>query len=206
VIALLGVGSVMLSDPTLTQQNRQAATLSPPSVPIAPTTPIAAREARTLTLHSGTERADGTRTKATSAAMLHLLTALLPPGRTSHFSVSADDDLRVQLYLDDGQGPGLIQVAVTKTAGDSTAAQVTISHNPGDCLAATTIDAAWPDGTLVEVDVPTCLAPGGAEGEPALTLDEAVRVAADPRWGVTMDPGLVAAGAKRFPSVPVLAG
>ncbi|WP_203785811.1 hypothetical protein [Paractinoplanes rishiriensis] len=39
--------------------------------------------------------------------MLHLLTTLLPPGRTSGYA--APDDLSVQLYLDEGAGPGLVR-------------------------------------------------------------------------------------------------
>jgi len=143
--------------------------------------------------------------------MLHLLTQLLPPGRTSHFAVTPDDDLQVQLYLDDGQGPAMIRVAVAKNApfGDRPTrggtATVMISNDPGDCLAGTTVDAEWPDGTVVEVDVPACLG-AAATARPALTTDQAVRVATDPRWGVTMDAQLVDAGEKRFPSLPVLAG
>ncbi|MEU4238335.1 hypothetical protein [Actinoplanes sp. NPDC026619] len=119
----------------------------------------------------------------------------------------------MQLYFDDGRGPAMIRVAVAKNApfGDQLSrggtATVMISNNPGDCQAGTTVDAEWPDGTLVEVDVPTCLAAEAAakRSRPALTPDEAVRVATDPRWGVTMDAQLVSAASKRFPSVPVLA-
>lgn len=185
--------------------------LPPGNVPEAVPAPTATRVARTLTLHSGTVRADGTRTKATSAAMLHLLTQLLPPGRTSHYEVAPDDDLRVQLYLDDGGGPGMVRVEVGKNPPvvdeppRSGSVSVTISHMPDNCVQTTTVDAMWPDGTLVRVDVATCLTRDGAN-EPtraALTADQAVRVATDPRWGVTMDRQLVATGAKRFPGVPV---
>jgi hypothetical protein len=135
----------------------------------------------------------------------------LPPGRTSHYGVAPDDDLRVQLYLDDGGGPAMVRVAVDKSPPfvdeppRSGSLSVTISHMPDNCVETTTVDAAWPDGTLVRVDVATCLAQDGAN-EPtraALTTDQAVRVATDPRWGVTMDRQLVTAGAERFPDVPV---
>jgi hypothetical protein len=75
---------------------------------------------------------------------------------------------------------------------------------PDNCLQGTVVDAAWPDGTLVQVDVASCLDPAGPPTPPALTVDQAVRVAADPRWGVTMDTALVAAGARQFPTLPVL--
>jgi hypothetical protein len=177
---------------------------------------MALPQARTLTLHSGTVRAEGLRKKATPAAMLHLLTLLMPPGRTSHYGADVDNDLRVQLYLDEGDGPAMIRVALEKSdknapKGDETARDVpvtvTIQRMPDNCVQDTAVAAAWPDGTHVEVDVATCL-PGPAgrfrPAGPALTVDQAIRVAADPRWGVTMDENLVAAGAKRFPRVPVL--
>ena len=142
--------------------------------------------------------------------MLHLLTELLPPGRTSHYA--GDDDLHVQLYLDDGRGPALVRVSVGQAApyGDEPArggtATVTITEAPGDCGLGTEVGAAWPDGTRVDVGVPTCLPFDGRQNRPtraALTVDQAVRVATDPRWGVTMDAGLVTGAARYFPSVPV---
>ena len=184
--------------------------LSPQSVPPAGPVPVNTAEARTLTLRSGTQRAGGSREKATSAAMLHLLTQLLPPGRTTHLGVAAQDDLQVQLYLDDGSGPGMVRVGVENAgpiAGEPTRAEtvsVTIRHMPDNCLQGTVVDAAWPDGTLVRVDVASCLDQAGPPTLPALTVDQAVRVAADPRWGVTMDAALVAEGAKQFPTLPVL--
>jgi hypothetical protein len=124
----------------------------------------------------------------------------LPPGRTSRYGVVSGNDLLVQLYLDAGAGPQRIRVAVDKT-GDGTrrdpAVAVTVEQNPGDCAVNTTIDAQWSDGTTVRLDVSGCT--------PALSADEAVAVAADPRWGVTMDATLVGAGAARFANVPVLA-
>jgi hypothetical protein len=184
--------------------------ISPQSVPPALPVPPNTAEARTLTIRSGTTTADGSREKATSAAMLHLLTQLLPPGRTTHLGVAPEDDLQVQLYLDDGAGPGIVRVGVGKNGpigaeppGGATV-RVTISHMPDNCLQGTVVDAAWPDGTLVQVDVASCLDPAGPPTTPALTDEQAVRVATDPRWGVTMDAALVAAGAKQFPTLPVL--
>jgi hypothetical protein len=207
-------------------------TLSPQSVPMPGSAPLAPVEARTLTVHSGTQRAEAMRMKATSAAMLHLLTLLLPPGRTSHYGVSTDDDLRVQLYFDDGRGPALLRVTVGRIPAvqpPASGVTVTIGRNAADCLRDTVVDAEWPDGTTVEVDVATCLpaadgpgaqgpvadGPGaegpGAEGpgratRPALATDDAVRIATDPRWGPTMDPLLVEAGANRFTGLPVFSG
>lgn len=137
--------------------------------------------------------------------MLHLLTLLLPPGRTSHYGVASDDDLHVQLYLDDGNGPAMVRVALDKTPafGDESprgaTVTVTIQHMPDNCVRSTVVDAAWPDGTLVQVDVAACLPFDGGPTREALTADEAVRVATDPRWGVMMDDRLIALGAQQFP-------
>jgi len=121
----------------------------------------------------------------------------------------------VQLYLDDGSGPGMVRVAVARNEpiADEPIADdppqegtvsVTIRHMPDNCLQGMVVDADWPDGTLVQVDVASCLDQAGPPAPPALTADQAVRVAADPRWGVTMDAELVDEGAKRFPTLPVI--
>ncbi|MFI5892118.1 hypothetical protein ACIA5D_18625 [Actinoplanes sp. NPDC051513] len=185
---------------------------TPQTVPPVPPAPMASIEARTFSIRSGSDRAGQMREKATSAAMLHLLTQLLPPGRTSHFAVAPEDDLQVQLYLDGGSGPGVVRVEVDKSAPEKGAepprgatARVTIRHMPDNCLESMVVDAAWPDGTVVQVEVPSCLdGPQLPPAPPALTVDEAVRVAADPRWGVTMDTALITVGASEFPSPPVI--
>ncbi len=174
--------------------------LSPETVPIEASSQTGRPPARTLTIHSGTQRAEGMQKKATSAAMLHLLTQLLPPGRTSRYGVVSGNDLLVQLDLDTGAGPQRLRVAVDKTGGGTHrdgSVTVTVEQTPGDCAVNTTIDAQWSDGTTVRLDVSGCT--------PALSADQAIAVAADPRWGVTMDAALVGAGAARFVDVPVLA-
>jgi hypothetical protein len=238
------VGDEGIADGHLPTAGARVASASPPqagspqSVPPVPAAPTAAPQARTLTIHSGTARADGPRRKATSAAMLHLLTQLIPPGRTSHYGAGAENDLRVQLYLDDGTGPAMVRVRLDRAgepgqgatrvvkppsspvaapaenyapASDEpahpAAIRVTIQHMPDNCLLNTVVNATWPDGTAVHVEVPSCLPATGAPGRPtrsALTPDQAVRVAADPRWGVTMPEELLDAGARQFPRVPVL--
>ena len=179
--------------------------LSPGSVPPSAAGPTAMALPRTLAIHSGTQRAEGLQKKATSAAMLLLLTTLMPPGRTSHYAVAADDDLHVQLYLDNGSGPAMVRVSVAKTPlappADSPVT-ATLDRNPDNCIQDTTAGVVWPDGTTVQVDVATCLAWDGTRNPPcrrALTEKQAATIAADPRWGATMDAKLLALGAKRFP-------
>lgn len=150
----------------------------------------------------------GPQLKATSGAMLELLTRLLPAGRTSDYATATGGDLHVQLYLDSGKGPGMIRVSMGAAVppgygGDL--AQVTIDHLAGNCIQSTVVGAYRPDGTIVQVDVATCLAWDGKQNKPAraaLTTDQAVKVAVDPRWGMTMDADLVTKGAKRFPRLP----
>jgi hypothetical protein len=211
IVTALAAAAVLLGDGPVAGRFEQAAVVPPQTVPIEPAAPTDPPRARTLTIHSGTERADGLRRKATSAAMLHLLTLLLPPGRTSHYGVASDDDLHVQLYLDDGNGPAMVRVSLAKLAAAEVRAEdsprgagttVTIQHMPGNCVQSTVVDAEWPDGTLVQVDVATCLPVDGVRHKPtrpALTADQAIRVATDPRWGVMMDERLVRVGAQEFP-------
>lgn len=67
-----------------------------------------------------------------------------------------------------------------------------------------------PDGVRVRLDIASC--PGDASppvraaaAGAALTAGQGVAVVSDPRWGFTMDAGLVDAGARLFPEVPVVA-
>jgi hypothetical protein len=64
-------------------------------VPLLPAAPAAVPYARTLTIHSATGEADGLRKKATAAAMLHLVTTLLPPGRIGTGAGAADEAVTV---------------------------------------------------------------------------------------------------------------
>jgi hypothetical protein len=208
--------AVPAAAPEVVGDSTPAEALSPETVPIEPNAPTALPQARTLAIHSGTQRAEGMQKKATSAAMLHLLTQLLPPGRTTHHGVAPDDDLHVQLYLDDGAGPGMVRVAVDTAAPAARTAPkerlaadgsvlVTVRHFPDNCAQSTVVDAERPDGTLVQLDVSSCRRQDGRPTAPALTADEAIAVVTDPRWGVTMDAALVDDGGRIYRDVPVFA-
>lgn len=184
--------------------------LPPGSVPSIAASPAAAVPTRTVTVRNGTQRAEGMQKKATPAAMLHLLTTLLPPGRTSHFGVAPGNDLQVQLYYDAGYGPSMLRLRVDRRPTGlprGAAPRVSVTHAPRDCVHDTAVHAVWADGTRVELDVATCLAFDGRVNPPArpqLSDAEAVLIASDPRWGVTMDAALVDQGASALPSsVPV---
>jgi hypothetical protein len=180
------------------------------SIPAAPAPPP-----RTVTIRDGTQRAEGMQKKATSAAMLHLLRTLLPPGRTSHYGVAADNDLHVQLYFDAGYGPSMLRLEVGRAAvtgrrpDRGSIAEVTVGYHPDNCVQDTVISAAWPDGTTVQLDLASCLAYDGVRNPPAQPqISEAVAmlIVSDRRWGVTMNAGLVEQGAQAFPDrLPVFA-
>jgi hypothetical protein len=180
--------------------------LPPGSVPSIAVAPAAAVPTRTVTERNGTQRAEGMQKKATSAAMLHLLTTLLPPGRTSHYGVGGDNDLHVQLYYDAGYGPSMLRLQVDRTdtgVPRGSAAKLTVTHVPGNCVQDTDVRATWPDGTQVQLDIATCLAFDGRTNPPAkaqLSEAEAVLIVTDRRWGVTMDAGLVDQAASAFPT------
>jgi hypothetical protein len=186
--------------------------LPPGSVPSIAAPPAAVVPTRSVTDRTGTQRAEGMQKKATPAAMLHLLTTLLPPGRTSHYAVSAEDDLHVQLYYDAGYGPSMLRLQVARKATGrprGTQAKVTVSHAPGDCAEDTGVTATWADGTAVRLDIATCLAFDGQVSPPAraqLSEAEAALIVSDRRWGVTMDAALVDESVSAFPpTLPVFA-
>jgi hypothetical protein len=145
--------------------------------------------------------------KATPEAMLALLRRLVPQGRTSNYAKTGDTDLHVQMYIDRGQGPGMIRVSVSgypRSEPKSGKPTVTVDALPDNCIQSRIVRAQWPGGLTVQADLSTCLAWDGTQNKPsvlAMTDDEAVAVVADPRWGLIMDADLVKAGAKEFPHV-----
>lgn len=214
-VAVAPAGSPSASVPPSASPSPPRSALPPGSVPSAAIAPVVDPPARTVTVRSGTQRAEGMQKKATSAAMLHLLTTLLPPGRTSHYGVAADNDLHVQLYYDAGYGPSMLRLTVGRAPARGprpergSIADVTVAYVPGNCVQDTVVSAAWPDGTTVQLDLATCLAYDGVRNPPAkpqLSEAEAVLIVSDARWGVTMDADLVRLGAQQFPDrLPVFA-
>ncbi|SNY44770.1 hypothetical protein [Paractinoplanes atraurantiacus] len=186
----------------------------PPSVPISPTVAASPGHTRTLAIPSGTLRPAEKQKEATPAAMAYLLTQLLPSAQTSSYAVVPGGELGVRVFIDDKLGPGNVQLTVAR--GDAGTprpargemAKVTIVTYAVECGRAMSVTAEWPDGTTVRIDVDSCPPPGGSRGLPALVADPeaAARIAADPRWGVTMDASLVDIGGQRYPRLPGLAG
>lgn len=160
---------------------------------------------------------------ATPAGILQLLTEQLPAGTTSGYAGSdTDGELMVQVYLDSGQGPGMLRVTVDTasddpwlapggkaivgapvTLADGTRYQVT--QMPDNCVQSTMVIVVRPNRAMVVLNIATCLAWNGTANpaSPApLTVAQAVAVADSPRWGVKIDKALVDAGRQRFPHLP----
>jgi hypothetical protein len=151
--------------------------------------------------------AEGKQKAVTPGAMLELLTELLPDGKTSHYAVAGDQDTHVQLYLTTAKGTGMIRASLEKDfTGRPVApglASVTVDHLPDNCVQSIVVDAALPNGANLALNIASCLS--GAPGRPtpqAITVEHAVTIVTDPRWGLTMDARLVDLGGKRFADLP----
>lgn len=155
----------------------------------------------------------------TAAAIVYRLQQLLPAGQTSGF---AGSPMLGQIYLDQGHGPGMVRLSIatgvhprsncTPSSGTqiscehlSDGSQAVVVRNPRNCVQSLSVDVIHPNGVAVQASVASCLAWNGTTnpaGRPALTQDEAIRIADDPSWGPTMSSALVAAAAQKFPNLP----
>ncbi|WP_326558930.1 hypothetical protein [Micromonospora sp. NBC_01796] len=146
---------------------------------------------------------------ATPAGLLELLTRLLPEGTTSGFAASTTVANYVQVYLDRGDGPGMLRLEVFHLpAGDAEpVGTAQLQETPSNCVQDRYVWINHGDGVGVSLAIATCLAADGSDNPPgvaALTTDEAVAILADPRWGTELPAELVTAGAARFPDLAPL--
>lgn len=164
----------------------------------------------------------GAKAPTSSAAILAELLKLLPPGTTSNY---AFDGLGAQTYFDGASGLGMIRVSLfrgslnpdactsavpsdmTRTCGTlPSGANVLTTRISDNCIEPLVIDVDHGDGTVVEIDVATCLAWNGHSNPPtrlAITAAQALQIAADPAWGAgQMAAALVRAAASRFADLP----
>jgi hypothetical protein len=151
--------------------------------------------------------AGAARVPVTQAAMLVLLTELLPEGTTSDVAKVVDGKMYVQVYLDDGTGPGMLRLSLYRSQEPSGSDRVAVSsqRTPDNCIQDLTVTGVHPDGTAVSLSVSRCLAWDGTRNQPsraAVSLKQATEIVSDPRWGLTVDPALVSEGAERFPDLP----
>jgi hypothetical protein len=164
----------------------------------------------------------GPKAPTDSAAVLAELLKLLPPGATSNYAFYG---LGAQTYLRGATGLGMIRIFVFKGSlnpgactgavpsdmtrtcgtlpGGATVLTTRISDN---CIEPLAIDVDHGSGTVVQINVATCLAWNGSSNPPthmAITAAQALQIAANPGWGATqMDAALVRAADRRFAHLP----
>jgi hypothetical protein len=164
----------------------------------------------------------GPKARTTSAAILAELLRLLPPGATSHY---AFDGLSAQTYLDGASGLGMIQIYLfrgslnpdactgavpsdmTRTCSTlPSGATVLTTRISDNCIEPLSVDVDHGEGTVVEINVTSCLPWNGTSNpraNEAITAAQAEQIAANPAWGaVQMDAALVHNANRRFADVP----
>jgi len=154
---------------------------------------------------------DGERLTATPEGALELLTWLLPKGQTSGFaslpSVPGRGPLPfVQLYLNRGGGPGMLRLSIYQSTlrDNPPPGTVELTEVPDDCVQNKIVTVYHADGLQIDLLIATCLAREGKEtspARPALSVDEAIEIAADPNWGARLPAEFVKRGAKNFASL-----
>lgn len=147
----------------------------------------------------------------TPQGALELLTRLLPKGETSGYaSLESSGTGRgmpfVQLYLDRGEGPGMLRLSVYQDhlGDDPVPGTVELTEVPDNCVQDKMVTVHHRDGLQVDLLISTCLAWNGKESAaapPALSVQEATVIAANPVWGTKLPAEYVQNGAKRFPTL-----
>jgi hypothetical protein len=161
----------------------------------------------------------GPQVKATTRGMLELLSTLLPAGKRTMPAQTSDGSLFVALNLDRGQGVGMVRLNVDST-------KVPVSHGPcmpgsicqtlpdgnyveiidipDNCIERHAVFLTRPDGISVGMLMSSCLSWNGSDNPPGqvvLSVEEAIAIADDPRWGTTMPKSLVDRGQRDFPNL-----
>ncbi|MEU8283971.1 hypothetical protein AB0C01_06490 [Micromonospora sp. NPDC048905] len=157
------------------------------------------------------EGPDGELLTTTPQGALELLTRLLPEGRTSGYasleSSGAGPGMPyVQLYLDRGDGPGMLRLAIyrDRLGGDPAPGTVELTEVPDNCVQNQMVSVHHRAGLQVDLTISTCLvwdAKGTVPAPPALSVKEAIEIAANPIWGTTLPAEYVINGTKRFPKL-----
>ena len=165
----------------------------------------------------------GRKAPTSSAAVLDELLKLLPPGATSNYAYFGG--VGAQTYLHGASGLGMIRIFLykgtlnpdactgavpsdmtrtcSKLPSGATVVTTKISDN---CIEPLGVDVDHGDGTVVQIDVATCLAWNGHSNPPApmaITAAQALQIAANPAWGAErMDAALVRDANRRFADIP----
>jgi hypothetical protein len=168
-----------------------------------------------------TSASPASQSPVTSAAVVYRLKQLLPPGTTSDYGRAGNGTVFGQIALDRGHGPNMLRLHVGTTpsgpyhCGDYTdptlsiqcatlpdGARFALIRFADDCNQSLVVDLFRSNGVNVLLNVMTCQTTNGHANPPALSQAEAVRIADDPGWGLTMDSTLVAAAQREFPDLP----
>ncbi|MEU8180778.1 hypothetical protein AB0B85_20085 [Micromonospora sp. NPDC049044] len=184
---------------TGTDEQRNGA-IQPPVSPTPSTTVI-----DTVRIGAGP---DGDLLTTTPQGALELLVRLLPKGKTSGYaslpSSGAGPGMPyVQLYLDRGNGPGMLRLSIyqDRLGGDPPPGTVELTELPDNCVQNKMVTVHHRGGLQVDLMIATCLAwegMGNTPALPALSVQEAIGVAANPIWGTKLPAEYVHSGAKSF--------
>ncbi|MGC4868555.1 hypothetical protein ACLQ3B_24320 [Micromonospora sp. DT53] len=147
----------------------------------------------------------------TPQGALELLTRLLPKGPTSGYaslpSSGAGPGMPyVQVYLDRGDGPGMLRLVIYQDdlRGSPAPGTVELTEVPDNCVQNKMVTVHHGGGLRVDLMISTCLSwdpKGTSPAPPVLSVKEAIEIAANPNWGTKLPAGFVITGAKRFPKL-----
>jgi hypothetical protein len=175
----------------------------------------------------GSARTPGPLAPAMPEGVLELLIELLPGGTSDHAGSAVtwtySGTIGVQLYLVRDEAPGMIRLWLSheepKSAPHCGAGElcyalpdgslVILYDSPDDCANGRSVVLHRTDGVRIHLSLVRCLAweIGGTKSvTPALTTQEALDIAIDPRWGAELPMEIVRRGAERFPNLTWVSG
>ncbi|MGF1426969.1 hypothetical protein [Kitasatospora sp. LaBMicrA B282] len=125
----------------------------------------------------------------------------------------ANGQASAQVYLNDSRGTSMVRVFLTSGALDCSSGCGTdgrgqpyqVSHESGNCIQSTVVTTQHPDGSLVTVQLSTCLAWNGSQNPAsfeALSQDQAVQLAGDPSIGILEPAAQAARAGTEYGSLP----
>jgi hypothetical protein len=166
---------------------------------------------------------------APPAVVLAALDELLPPGRTvGHAGGVFDAFTGVQVFLDRGDGFGMVRVAVAyypaKPApscdsppgvvvrcAEEDGAVVETFEIESNCVQRRGVNVYRTDGLVIQVNVGSCLVDGQWKAPPTdsvdeqvLAVDEAVKIGLNPIWRERAMTDAAAKAGQRYPDLPIL--
>ncbi|MFI5838244.1 hypothetical protein ACIA8K_00800 [Catenuloplanes sp. NPDC051500] len=208
------------ASPSADDTDRSSTGIDRPAASSATPCPSEVR-ALDLTVPDVRPTSDGQVGRTTPESALELLVGLLPKGQTDGFAFLPEGYAHVQVYLDRGDGPGMIRVYVGGVAepavcyAEQTCADVVgvgllvVEHNPTDCTRLLAVTLQRLDGVEITLQLADCLMWDGERnpaGAIALDLQEAVTLVLNPAWGPTVPDSLIKSGEFNFPKLDPIVG